>query len=187
MIFNSKCVHCFKNNCLIAKQSEPRFRLSQKKKQCFLRVIDKEQGHGIGIVFFLCVFLQPIQRLIILPWLIHEKSSLDLQPDRTTASSFDFLPLCNNLWLQRLCESDMRLQYKVVNFGTADVSGVRTYGARHPALTYHNAKIENIPIEVVTKSLSCREFYILRIYFLTHRLLPKTTTVKFSPQSFVNL
>ena len=51
------------------------------------------------------------------------------------------------------------------NFGTVDVSGVRTHGAHHPALTYHNANIENISIEGVTKSLSCSEFYILKIYF----------------------
>ena len=48
-----------------------------------------------------------------------------------------------------------------VNFGTADVRGVRTHGALHPPLAYHNANIENISIEDVTKSLSCSEFYIL--------------------------
>ena len=52
-----------------------------------------------------------------------------------------------------------------VNFGTADVSGVRTHGAHHPPLTYHNANIENISIEDVTKSLSCSEFYILESIF----------------------
>ena len=134
---------------------------------------------------FLCVFAA--HTVIILTWLIHESSSLDLHPDRTTASSFDFLPLCNDLWLQRLCENDMWLQDDVVNFGTIDVRGVRTNSAHHPALTYHNANIENISIEDVTKSLSCSEFYILRIYFSTRWLPPKTTTVKFSPQSFVNL
>ena len=56
---------------------------------------------------FLCVFAA--HTVIILTWLIHESSSLDLHPDRTTASSFDFLPLCNDLWLQGLCENDMWL------------------------------------------------------------------------------
>ena len=132
------------------------------------------------------MFLQPIQWLIILTWLIHESSSLDLHPDRTTASSFNFLPLCNDLWLQRLCESDMWLYNEVVNFGSADVSGVRTHSAHQPALTYHNANIENISIEDVTKTLSNKEFYILRILFFHHWLPPKTTTMKFSPCSFVN-
>ena len=139
------------------------------------------------VLFSFFVLLQPIQWLIILRWLIHKIPSLDLHPDRTAANSFDYLPLCKDLWLQRLCESDMWLQDEVVNFGTADVSGVQTHGTYHPALTYHNANKENILIEVVTKSLSCSEFYILRIYFLTHWLLPKTTTVKFSQQSSMNL
>ena len=65
---------------------------------------------------------------------------MDLHPDRTTAS--------NDLWLQRLSESDMWLLDEVVNFETADVSVVRSHGTHHPALTYHNANIENISIEV---------------------------------------
>ena len=127
---------------------------------------------------FFLFFLQPIQWLVILTLLIHESSSFDFHPNRTTASSFDFLPLCNDLCLQRLCESDMD---EVVNFRTADVSGVRTHGANHPTLIYHNTNIENISIEDVTKSLSCSELYILRIYFSTPSLPPKTTVVKFSP------
>ena len=46
---------------------------------------------------------------VSLTWLIHESSSLDLHPDRATASGFDFLPLCSDLWLQRLRERDMWL------------------------------------------------------------------------------
>ena len=75
----------------------------------------------------------------------------------------------------------MWLYDKVVNLGTADVSGVRTHGAHHPALTYDNVNIEDISIEDVTKSLSNSEFYIPRIYFSIHWLPPKTTTMKFSP------
>ena len=72
-------------------------------------------------------------------------------------------------------------QDEVVNFGTADVSEVETHSTHYPALTYHNANIENISIEDITKSLSCSEFYIFRIYFSTHWLPAKTTTLKFSP------
>ena len=66
---------------------------------------------------------------------------MDLHPDRTTASSFDFLP------------SEKKIS-TYINFGSAEVSEVRNHGAHHPALTYHNASIENISIEDVTKSLS---------------------------------
>ena len=113
--------------------------------------------------------MQLIQRLKVL---IHEGSLLELHPDRTMVSSFDFLPLRNGLWQQRLCESDMWLWDEVVNFGTADVSEVRTRSAHHLA---------NRSNKDVTKPLSCVAFYVLRIYFLTHWLPPKTATVKFSP------
>ena len=65
------------------------------------------------------------------------------------------------------------------NFGTADVRGVRIHGAHQRSLIKTN--IENISIEDVTKSLLCCKYYILRIYFLTHWLPPKTAAVKFSP------
>ena len=133
------------------------------------------------------MFLHPTHWFIILTWLIHESSSLGLHPNRTTANSFDFSPVYNNLWLQRLCKIDIWLYDGSVNSWTADVSGVRTHGAHHPGLTYHNANIENISIEEVTKFLSNSEFYILRIFFSTHWLPPKTTTMKFSPWLFVNL
>ena len=42
---------------------------------------------------FCLLFIFAGHTVIILTWLIHESSSLDLHPDRTTASSFDFLPL----------------------------------------------------------------------------------------------
>ena len=85
------------------------------------------------------------------------------------------------LWLQRLCESDMWILDEAVNFGTADVSGVRTHGVHHPALTYHNANIENALIKNVTESLLCSEFYILKIYFSIRWLPPEITKAKFSP------
>ena len=75
----------------------------------------------------------------------------------------------------------MWLENKVVSFVTADVSGVRTHGGHHPALTYHKANIENISIEDITKSLSCNEFYITRIYFSTQWQPPKGTIERLSP------
>ena len=95
---------------------------------------------------------------------------------RLAASIFYFYVMtCGyNVYAKVTCD-------EVVNFGTANVSGVQTHGAHHPALTHHNADIENISIEDVTKFLSCSEFYILSIYFSTHWQPPKTTTVKFSP------
>ena len=74
----------------------------------------------------------------------------------------------------------MWLEDKVVRFVTADISGVETHGAHQPALSYQKANIEDILIEDITKSLSRNEFYVVRIYFSTQWLPPKTTTEKFS-------
>ena len=72
----------------------------------------------------------------------------------------------------------MWLEDEVVRFVTADISGVETHGAYQPALSYHKANIEDILIEDIT--LSRNEFYVMRIYFSTQWLPPKTTTEKFS-------
>ena len=72
----------------------------------------------------------------------------------------------------------MWLEDEVVRFVTADISGVETHGAHQPALSYHKANIEDILIEDIT--LSRNEFYVMRIYFSTQWLPPKTTTEKFS-------
>ena len=72
----------------------------------------------------------------------------------------------------------MWLEDEVVRFVTADISGVETHGAHQPALSYHKANIEHILIEDIT--LSRNEFYVMRIYFSTQWLPPKTTTEKFS-------
>ena len=55
-------------------------------------------------------------------------------------------------------------------------------GAHLPHRQYRKYIVEN-----KTKSLSCNEFHILRIYFLTQWLPLKTATVRFSPRLFVNL
>ena len=186
MIFNRKWLYCFKNNNLIKKQSEAKFQLSQKKKICFLRVIDEEWVMTQALFSFLLCFCSPYSDCLfqrgysmkVLHW-----TYIQIGP-RLVAL---IVTLCNDLWLQRLCESDMWLYDEVVNFGATDVSGVRTHGVHQPALTYHNANIENTSIKDVTKSISDSEFYILRIYFSIHQLPPKTTTMKFSPQSAVNL
>ena len=83
--------------------------------------------------------------------------------------------------LNLLGENNMWLQHKIINFETADVSWVRTHGAHHPALSYHNANIENRAIDIMQRILHPQN----RIDFSTHWLPPKTATVKFSPQSTI--
>ena len=55
--------------------------------------------------------------------------------------------------LNLLGENNMWLQHKIINFETADVSWVRTHGAHHPALSYHNANIENRAIDIMQRIL----------------------------------
>lgn len=122
--------------------------------------------------------------LIVLTWVTHESSSLNLYHDRTTASSVGFLHLNSHLWLQQFCKSGMWLWYKVLIFVTADVSGVWAHGTQQPTLAKNNAKKKkkwNYIDEDVTKLLSRNELCILGIYFLAEWLPSKSTAVRFYP------